>query len=313
MALTAVVALAEAALGVEVLARKGYASSTPLLRRARAERALQNRTTMQTLAVSLSTLGCTSVSDSHRLPPAHVLDAASLAVSQSRSRSRASRAETAPRITGARERRRRSPTASGHAILRVMIAPAHRIQYTRADYLALERSSNVKHEYLDGQIYGMAGGTPEHAALAAAVIGILFGQLRGGRCRVHDSDLRVRVLETGLTTYPDVTVVCGPRELDPDDTDAVTNPSVIIEVLSKSTEGYDRGDKFEHYKRIPSLQHYVLVSHREPAIEVWTRDEDAGDSWRHERSAVGDTAKLTGAGALLDVRELYESAAPASA
>ena len=89
-------------------------------------------------------------------------------------------------------------------------APAHRIDYSWADYLALEASSNVKHEYLDGQIYGMAGGTPEHAALAAAVIGLLFGQLRGGRFRAPDADLRVRVRETGLATYPDVTLVMRP-------------------------------------------------------------------------------------------------------
>ena len=109
-----------------------------------------------------------------------------------------------------------------------MTSPAHRIQYTYADYLALEATSNVRHEFLDGQIDGMAGGTPEHAALAAAVIGLLFPQLRKGRCRTHDADLRVRVRETGLSTYPDVTVVRGPRERDTDDPDAVTNPTVIV-------------------------------------------------------------------------------------
>lgn len=192
-----------------------------------------------------------------------------------------------------------------------MTSPAHRIHYTLADYLALEASSNVKHEYLDGQIYGMAGGTPEHAALAAAVIGILFAQLRGGRCRAHDADLRVRVPETGLSTYPDVTVVCGPRETDPDDPNAVVNPMLIVEVLSRSTEDYDRGDKFEHYKRIPTLQQYVLVSHREREIEVWTRDAAAG--WT--RSVVRDDgrATLSSIGAELGVRELYDAASEPSA
>ena len=159
------------------------------------------------------------------------------------------------------------------AYSRVMPAPAHRIHYTRAEYLALEASSNVKHEYLDGQIYGMAGGTPEHAALAAAVIGLLFPQLRRGRCRPLDADLRVRVAETGLATYPDVTVVCGARERDSVDGHAVTNPTLIVEVLSPSTESYDRGDKFEHYKCLPSLREYVLVSHRERRVEVWTRGD----------------------------------------
>lgn len=185
--------------------------------------------------------------------------------------------------------------------------PAHRIRYTLAEYLALEASSNVKHEYLDGQIYAMAGGTPEHAALAAAVIGLLFGALRGGSCRAHDSDLRVRVRATGLTTYPDVTVVCGRRELSPEDPHAVTNPTLIVEVLSKSTEDYDRGDKFEHYQRLESLRQYVLVSHRERAVEVFTRGADG--AWSARVAREGEVAELDAIGARLDVRELYDAAA----
>jgi len=187
-----------------------------------------------------------------------------------------------------------------------MLAPAHRIHYTRGEYLALEASSNVKHEYLDGQIYAMAGGTPEHAALTATVIGLLFPQLRDGQCRVHDADLRVRVRETGLATYPDVTVVCGPRQRDPDDEQAVTNPTLIVEVLSRSTEEYDRGDKFAHYKRIASLREYVLVSHRERSVEVWARTGDG--EWSCSVSRDGEAAKLTSIGARLDVRELYGAA-----
>jgi Uma2 family endonuclease len=196
----------------------------------------------------------------------------------------------------------------GRAILtQAMSAPAHRVHYSRADYLALEASSNVKHEYLEDQIYAMAGGTPEHAALAAAAIGLLFPQLRAGRCRAHDADLRVRVLSTGLATYPDVTVVCGPRALDPNDPHAVTNPTLLVEVLSPSTEEYDRGDKFDHYKRVPSLQEYVIVSHRERLIEVWTRGE--GDSWTRRAAHDGEVAELESIGAKLDVRELYDAAA----
>lgn len=186
-----------------------------------------------------------------------------------------------------------------------MTSPAHRIHYSWADYLALEASSNVKHEFLEGQIYGMAGGTPEHAALTAAVSGLLFAQVRAGRCRVHDADLRVRVLETGLATYPDVTIVCGPRERDPEDQNAVTNPTLIVEVLSRSTEEYDRGDKFEHYKRIPSLRQYVLVPYREREIEVWTR---TNDGWEKSCSRPGERATLESIGAELDVNELYEAA-----
>jgi Uma2 family endonuclease len=185
-----------------------------------------------------------------------------------------------------------------------MSAPLHKINYSYAEYLALESSSNVKHEFLAGQIYAMAGGTPEHAALAAAVIGLLFPQLRGGPCRAYDADLRVRT-PSGLATYPDVTVVCGPTERDAVDPQAVTNPVLIIEVLSRSTEEYDAGDKFEHYKTLPSLRQYVLVSHRERSVDVWTR-EDSG--WRRGVVREDGTAALA-IGAHLDVRELYQSAA----
>src|SRR5215212_6646913 len=111
----------------------------------------------------------------------------------------------------------------------------HKLNYTLAEYLGFEASSNVKHEFLDGQIYAMAGGTPEHAALASAANGLLFAQLRGGNCRTYDSDLRVRT-RSGLSTYPDITVVCGPSERDAADADAISNPALILEVLSRSTE-----------------------------------------------------------------------------
>jgi Uma2 family endonuclease len=191
-----------------------------------------------------------------------------------------------------------------------MDAPAHRIRYTLREYLALEASSNVKHEFFDGQIYAMAGGTPEHAALAAAAIGLLFPQLRKGPCRPHDSDLRVRVGATGLTTYPDVTVVCGSTTRDADDAQAVTNPTLIMEVLSRSTEDYDRGDKFEHYKKLPSLRQYVLVSHRERVAQVFTHD---GGQWSSVEARDGEALQLTSIGATLDVSELYDAAAEPAA
>jgi len=200
------------------------------------------------------------------------------------------------------------------ATLAARTSPAHRIQYSYADYLALEATSNVRHEYLDGQIYGMAGGTPEHAALAAAVIGLLFPQLRTGRCRAHDTSLRVRVRATGLSTYPDVTIVCGPRERDPEDRDAVTNPTAIVEILSRSTESYDRGDKFEHDKRLSSLGAYVLVSQDRREVEIWTRGESGawtrGESgaWTQAVFREGETATIAVIAVSLDVRELYEAA-----
>jgi Uma2 family endonuclease len=151
----------------------------------------------------------------------------------------------------------------------------------------------------------MAGGTPEHAALAAAAIGLLFAQLRGGNCRAYDADLRVRT-PSGLSTYPDVTVICGPSERHVEDSRSVTNPALIIEVLSRSTEDYDSGDKFAHYRTISSLNQYVLVSHRDRSVEVRTRE--SGNRWRSTIAREDATVQLL-VGAELNVRELYEAAA----
>ena len=187
-----------------------------------------------------------------------------------------------------------------------MSTPIHAVHYGFREYLSLESASNVKHEYLGGQIYAMAGGSPEHAALQLAVPNLLFPQLRTGRCRAYGSDLRIRVLATGLATYPDVTIICGTREADPEDKNSVTNPTLLVEVLSPSTEDYDRGEKFAHYKRIPALRQFVLVSQGARSVEVWTRDH--ADGWSRVVSNDGDVADLGSIDARLDVRELYEAA-----
>ena len=184
---------------------------------------------------------------------------------------------------------------------------ARDVRYGLREYLSFEASSNVKHEYLGGQIFAMAGGTPEHAALAAAFLGQLYVQLRAGRCRPYDADLRVRVRDADLLTYPDVTIVCGPVERDPDDPLSAVNPSVLVEVLSESTERYDRGAKFEHYKKLASLQQYVLVSHAERQVEVWT--SGVGTAWTCQVAREGEVARLSSVGARVDVRELYDAAA----
>jgi Uma2 family endonuclease len=175
--------------------------------------------------------------------------------------------------------------------------------YRFAEYLALEEASNTKHEFLDGEIYGMAGGTPEHAALSVAVSSALLTQLRGGPCRVYSSDLRVRVLATGLATYPDVTVVCGELKRDPESPSTVVNPRVVVEVLSDGTEAYDRGQKLDHYRRIPSLTAVVLVSHRSPAVEVWERSSD--DAWHRREYRPGQAAEIESLPARLPVDEIY--------
>jgi len=182
--------------------------------------------------------------------------------------------------------------------------PARLPWYSYDEYRWFEEATDAKHEYLDGQILAMAGGTPEHAALAAAVTVILGQQLAGGPCYPLSSDLRVRVRATGLATYPDVTVVCGPLERDVEDPHAAVNPAVLVAVTSDSTEAYDRGEKFTHYRQIPSLREYVLVSHRERAIERRWRDPDG--TWRSENVGRGGTVELPSIAATLAVDAIYE-------
>lgn len=164
-----------------------------------------------------------------------------------------------------------------------MTEPARKLEHTFADYLAIEAASETKHEYLDGAIHDMAGGTPDHAGIAVNVTSELRAALRGRACRVFNSDLRVRVLATGLGTYPDASVICGAFEGDPEDPNTATNPVVIVEVLSDGTEAYDRGEKFEHYRRIPSLRDYVLVSQHQPLVEHYTRNDDGTWTLREVR------------------------------
>jgi Uma2 family endonuclease len=179
-----------------------------------------------------------------------------------------------------------------------------RQRFTFAEYLALEEMAAIKHEFLDGNAWAMAGGTPEHAAIAANIIASLSAQLRDRPCRVYTGDLRVRVKATGLGTYPDVTVVCAQLETDPDDPrgHTVTNPKVLVEVLSPSTEDYDRGEKLAHYKRVDSLAEIVLVAHDEPRVEVWRR---RGDHWTLEVARDDERAQLESIGAELPLADVF--------
>ncbi|MDQ3032742.1 MAG: Uma2 family endonuclease [Myxococcota bacterium] len=176
-----------------------------------------------------------------------------------------------------------------------------------AEYVALERVADRKHEYVNGRVYATAGGSPEHARLAGAVIGALTSALAGKPCAPFSSDLRVRVAATGRSTYPDVTVICGRVEHAAEDDDAVTNPAVIVEVLSDSTESDDRGDKWAHYQRIPSLREYVLVSQRSKRIEVYSRDAEQHDLWHYRDHSEGARAALPSLDVTLSVDEIYES------
>lgn len=181
------------------------------------------------------------------------------------------------------------------------------VNYSFREYVAHDAASSTKHEYLDGQIYAMAGGSPEHSALIASVSAHLSNQVRGGSCRVHSSDLRIRVSDTGLATYPDVVVVCGPWERDPEDGHTIVNPRLVVEVLSSSTEAYDRGEKLAHYKQVASLRACVLVAQDRRELEVWSR-EGPHEAWTRAIARSGETAGLGTIGAHLDVDAVYDDA-----
>jgi len=151
-----------------------------------------------------------------------------------------------------------------------------KIRVTPEEYLARERYAEIKSEYFDGEIFPMPGVHREHSSLVINLVAELRDQFLDRPCEVHGPELRVKVSPTGLYTYPDVIVVCGELQFD-DDMDTLMNPQVLIEVLSESTESYDRGRKFAHYRTIDSLREYILVSQTEPRMERYARQDDG--SW----------------------------------
>jgi len=183
----------------------------------------------------------------------------------------------------------------------MVAVPTHR-QVSFSEYLAIDAASEQKHEFIGSAVISMSGGSPEHARLSMAIGTALGAQLRGKRCAVYSSDLRIRVAATGLATYPDVTVVCGQLQTDPDDKHTVINPTVIIEVSSPSTQSYDRGTKYAHYRRIPSLAAYVLVSQDERLIEVFTRNDDGTWTLRDVREGA---ATLSAIDCAISIDDIY--------
>jgi Uma2 family endonuclease len=173
--------------------------------------------------------------------------------------------------------------------------------YTFADYLLLERDREIKHEFDTGEILAKSDGTARHSALAARMI-IALGNTCAPGCTVFTSDMRVRVLATGRATYPDVSMVCGPIEYDPEDAahTTITNPVLLVEVLSVTTEKGDRGNKWMHYQRIPSLREYVLVS-QEARIEIFRRTPLG--TWEYVEAREGNVRLASGP--TLDLAALY--------
>ena len=184
-----------------------------------------------------------------------------------------------------------------------MTEPRRLHRYTYEEYVDLETYSDTKHEYLDGEIYAMAGGSEEHSALAAEIVRVLGNSVELP-CRVHTSDLRIYVESVGLATFPDACVICGPlqqHERSPKAT--ALNPAILVEVTSDSSEEYDRGPKLECYSTIPTLREYLIVSHRERRITLHARA--AGGTWEERSFSAGERVPLQSLSVDIAVDEIY--------
>jgi Uma2 family endonuclease len=176
-------------------------------------------------------------------------------------------------------------------------------RYTPEEYLALERTAKFKSEYKNGFITAMAGTSPEHNTIALNFASEIRAQFRGKRCRVYISDVRLRVSPAGLYTYPDVMAVCGEAQFEDDALDTLLNPTMLAEVLSPSTEAYDRGEKFDDYSTLPSLREYVLVAQDKVLVERFTR---RGEEWvRTEFRNLDEMLVLESIGCTIPLREIY--------
>jgi Uma2 family endonuclease len=178
-------------------------------------------------------------------------------------------------------------------------------RYSPEEYLALERRAEHKSQFFDGEIFAMSGASRRHNLIAMNIGRELSAQLKGRTCEVYPSDMRVKVSPTGLYTYPDVVVVCGEPRFEDDRDDTLLNPTVVIEVLSPSTEDYDRGRKAEQYRQIESLAEYVLVAQDRHHVEIHRRQK-SGEWLLWETNRPDDTAKLRSIGCELPLVEMYD-------
>ena len=175
---------------------------------------------------------------------------------------------------------------------------------SESDYLEIERKADFKSEFIDGQMIRMSGFNRWHSIITANASAELGSNLRGTQFFVFDSSMRVKVEATGLYTYPDVTVACEEQRFVDDETDTLLNPTVIVEVLSDSTEKYGRGEKFRHYQQIHSLQEYLLVSQRAPRVELFKREPH--NTWRlHQAEGLNATITSPTLAVTLKLSEIY--------
>lgn len=180
-----------------------------------------------------------------------------------------------------------------------------KIYVTPEAYLELERQADYKSEYLNGEIYAMGGASPRHVLIVTNVVAELRNQLKSRPCTVYSTDLRVRVSPNGLYTYPDVVIVCDTPRFSDQHRDTLTNPTLIVEVLSQSTKDYDRGEKFEQYRTLDSLKEYVLIAQNKHHVEHFVRQP--GATWLlSETNRLEDTVELIAIGCQLKLTEVYD-------
>lgn len=176
--------------------------------------------------------------------------------------------------------------------------------YTADEYLILERESEIRHEYLDGEIFEMAGANKRHNRISINMIHLIVSQIRDRNCIAYGSDMRIRIPATHTYTYPDVVALCGPEEFEDETEDNLLNPSLIVEVLSKSTEAYDRGTKFESYQTIESLREYVVITQEPFRVEQFVRKDVSTWTYFEFRSA-DDVVRLHSIDCELSLRDIY--------
>jgi len=188
-----------------------------------------------------------------------------------------------------------------------MAAPVRQHYYTPEEYLAQERKAEFKSEYIAGQIVAMSGASREHNLMTANLARVLGSQLLDRPCEVYVSDMRVKVTERGMYTYPDTVVVCDDARFEDEQVDTLLNPTLIVEVLSPSTEAYDRGAKFGYYRQLPSLQEYLLVAQDQVLIEHFVREDEG---WLLTETAdLSEIVQLPSIACELPVAEVYRKVA----
>lgn len=182
--------------------------------------------------------------------------------------------------------------------------PKKKAFITPEEYLALERKAEFKSEYFNGEMFALAGAKVNHILINGNINREIGNKLKDKPCKVFSNDLRVKISTTGLYTYPDIVIACGETKLEDEELDTLLNPTLIIEILSDSTESYDRGKKFEHYRTLESLQEYVLVSQEKPKVEQFLKQPDG--KWLYsEVNGIDSVVQFSSIECEIDLKEIY--------